>query len=92
MNTESQYIKELVGAIVGIKDKKVLLEFLKDLLTPGELQEFAIRLQIVKKLLKNKKQREVAKVLGVGVATVTRGSMELKDKKGGFRLVLDKKK
>ena len=57
-------------------------EFLRGLLTEGELSELLMRLQIVKKLKSGMSQQKIAKELGVGVATVTRGSKEIQ--KGRF--------
>lgn len=52
--------------------------FLYGILTPQELDEISVRLQIVKMLKKGIPQHEIAQILGIGVATVTRGSKELK--------------
>ena len=51
---------------------------LEALLTPSELQTIATRLEIAERLKAGMTQREIAKQLGVGIATVTRGSRELK--------------
>ena len=66
------------------KNKKLLHEFLLDLLSPAEYQDLAVRWQIVKKLKKGMPQRDISKSLKVSVSTVTRGSRELLNKKGGF--------
>ena len=55
------------------------------ILTPKELAEIPQRLQIVKMLKKGISHHEIAEKLGVGVATVTRGSTEIK--KGRFQYV-----
>lgn len=55
-----------------------MTEFLKGILTPKEIDELASRLQIVKMLKKGIPHQEIARRLEVGVATVTRGSRELK--------------
>ena len=70
-------------------DKQLLEVFLTDLLTPGEFEEFVRRWQIVKALHAGTPQREIAKNLGISIATVTRGSRVLRDKQGGFNRVLD---
>lgn len=59
-----------------------MVNFLRGLLTEGELVELVKRLQIVKKLKAGVSQQKIAKELGVGVATVTRGSKEIQ--KGRF--------
>lgn len=47
---------------------------LSDLLTPSEFSEISKRLQIFKLLDAGVPQRQIAEQLGVGIATVTRGS------------------
>ncbi|MDC9720027.1 MAG: Trp family transcriptional regulator [Gammaproteobacteria bacterium] len=50
---------------------------LEGLLTPYEQQELINRLQIFELLSQGVSQRQVAQQLGVGIATVTRGSKAL---------------
>jgi TrpR family transcriptional regulator, trp operon repressor len=76
---------DLTETILKIKTKEVLKNFLIGILTPKELLELPNRLRIVKMLKKGVSQHEIAKELQVGVATVTRGSKELK--KGNFKNV-----
>nr|WP_269448108.1 Trp family transcriptional regulator [Marinomonas gallaica] len=54
---------------------------LNALLTPTEISEMQRRLQIFELLEQGVSQREIAKQLGVGIATVTRGSRALKELK-----------
>ena len=85
------YAWELVQALSKIaSDKKLLRAFLEDIFTPTEYKEIPVRWQIVKQLAKGISQREIAKNLNVSVATITRGSRELLNKKGGFWQVLKK--
>jgi len=69
---------QLAEVLLEIKNKKEMLEFLKGILTPKELEEISTRLQIVRMLKGGKPQHLIAKKLGVGIATVTRGSREIK--------------
>lgn len=85
---EKQYVKELIKAMSSIKDNGTFEMFLKSILTPAEFEEIPKRLQIVKLLMKGVPQREVAQKLGVGIATVTRGSRELKYGNNVFQKVL----
>ena len=71
-----------------IKDKSTALNFLKNILTPKELDEISLRLQIVKMLKKGIPQRKVAEQLGVSIGTVSRGSRELQYGPKGFEQVL----
>lgn len=79
------FLQFLIETLLKIKTKDAMKEFLQGILTPQELIEIPTRLQIVKKLKAGVSQHEIAKALGVGVATVTRGSKEIQ--KGRFRNV-----
>jgi len=78
----STYYNTLVETILSLKTKKNVREFLDGILTPKERLEIPVRLQIVKLLKKGVPQHEIASTLGVGIATVTRGSKEIA--KGNF--------
>lgn len=78
-------LNELIGLLLTIKTKAEMEDFLLGILTPKELREIPMRLQIVKLLRRGIPQQEIAAELGVGVATVTRGSRELQ--KGRFKIV-----
>ena len=84
----SDFIKQLAKVIVDIEDEKLAEDFLKNILTPSELEEISKRLQVVKLLNKGIAQREVAKKLAVSMGTVSRGSRELKYGAKGFSKVL----
>lgn len=67
-------------------DSKMKMEnLLKGLLTPSEIQELATRIKIIRLLKKGVGQHDIAKKLNIGVATVTRGSKEIKQ--GNFKYV-----
>ncbi len=88
-NNSGQYKKEVVEVIYKIaKDKELLGDFVKDLLTPREFDNVGVRWQIVKRLAKGEYQQTIAEDLHLGVATVTRGSREMRKKEGGFRRAL----
>lgn len=75
----------LVDTLLRIKNEQEMVDFLLGLFTPKELKEVPKRLQIVKKLKQGIPQHQIAKELGIGVATVTRGSKELH--KGRFKTI-----
>ena len=72
--------KELIHNLAEIQTDKNMRRFLDILLTPSEFDEFSRRLQILKRLIKGKTQREIAKDFGVCIATVERGAGELNKK------------
>jgi len=69
---------DLVKSFLKLKTGSEMLEFLKGILTPKELDQLSTRLEIVKMLKQGVIQQRISKKLGVGIATVTRGSRELK--------------
>lgn len=79
MNTlDAQHVAELVEHLLVIESDTEMEQALKSLLTPTEFAEVTRRLQIFKMLAAGVPQRQIAQVLGVGIATVTRGSRALK--------------
>jgi len=73
-----KHLDELISSLIAIHNPGEMEAFLRGLLTPGELEEIPKRLEIIKLLKKGVPQHEIAQKLHVGVATVTRGSQELK--------------
>lgn len=71
--------------------KPMLRAFLRDLLTPAEYRDTALRWRIVKMLSQGFPQREIAESLGVSLSKITRGSRELADDQGGFAKILQRK-
>lgn len=71
-------VGELVEAFLKNRSKEEMIDFLRGILTPKEIDELSMRLQIVKMLKRGVPHQEIARRLEVGVATVTRGSKELK--------------
>jgi TrpR family transcriptional regulator, trp operon repressor len=75
MNDEK--LNFLVDALLRVKTRKEMESMLRGLLTQKELEELPKRLEIFKQLKKGVPQHEIADKVGVGVATVTRGSQEI---------------
>ena len=79
------YIDELIEALLQVKNKDGMLDLLKGLFTVGELTEISRRLKIIKLLKEGISQRDITERLKVGIATVTRGSKEIK--RGRFKSI-----
>ncbi|MFQ3187503.1 MAG: TrpR family trp operon transcriptional repressor [Marinomonas primoryensis] len=75
------HMKDLVQFLTEVDDGLVLEKRLKALLTPNEIEEMLRRLKILELLEQGVPQRDIAKQLGVGIATVTRGSRAFKELK-----------
>jgi len=79
---------DFINLVHSIRDKELLEDFLIGVTTAKERRELPMRVEIIKRLLDLQPQAKIANDLGVGVATVTRGSKELAD---GYFKVLRKK-
>lgn len=71
-------IGNLATVFLKMRTKEQMVDLLKGILTPKELDQISTRLKIVKMLKKGISQHIIAENLGVGIATVTRGSREIK--------------
>jgi len=71
-------MKELVNHLLDRKTTIDMEDALVRLLTPSEVVELSNRLKIFRMLQEGIPQRKIADILGVGIATVTRGSNALK--------------
>lgn len=80
--------KRLVEAFASLKTKDEVANFLRDLLTIAEIEEFANRLEMVRLLIKGihikKLQRD-----GSSTTTVTRVAHWLNHGCGGYKRVID---
>lgn len=75
---EWQQILDLIKQSSESNEHEMLLTML---LTPDEREALVARVNIFRELLKGElSQRQVSQMLGVGIATITRGSNELKSK------------
>ena len=78
MSAKIKYLDPLVNHLLAQNSAEAMEKTLRDLLTVGELADVANRLQIIEMLQQGVPQRQIADKLGVGIATVTRGSHHLK--------------
>ncbi len=78
MKAKIKYIEYLVNHLLAQNSPEEMEKALSDLLTASELDEVAKRLQIFEMLAAGVPQRQIAENLGVGIATVSRGSNVLK--------------
>jgi TrpR family trp operon transcriptional repressor len=77
--------KTIVQLILSTKNHALLEDFFMGLTTDKEREEILQRIEIIRRLLLGEPQHKIAAELGVGVATVTRGSKELAQ--GRFKLL-----
>ncbi len=84
--------KELISAISKLNGVKEVTSFLRDLLTPAEIEEFSRRYQIAKLLWTTTiSYVDIAKKVGTSTTTVTRVSQWLyKEPWRGYAIVLNR--
>jgi len=78
-------LDNLIETLLKVKNREQMRNLLFGIFTPRELEEIPTRLEIVKRIKAGIGQHKIAKDLGVGIATVTRGSREIQ--KGRFKYV-----
>lgn len=78
-------LQELINVLIGLSDRDEALNLLEGILTPKELMEIPTRLKIVRMLKEGTPQHRIAEELGIGIATVTRGSKEIQ--RGRFKYI-----
>lgn len=82
--------KLLIKAFGSLTNEKEIAQFLRDLLTIAEIEEFANRIEIVKLLSKNVSYAAIAKQTGVSTTTVTRVAHWLNRGTGGYRTIVER--
>lgn len=76
---QNKQLDEFIKTLLKMNNSRDMKDFLEGILTPKELIELPHRLVIIKMLKKGVSQHEIADKLGVGVATVGRGSKEIQN-------------
>ena len=79
MRHESRDINKIAKVFQEFSKSTDLANFLVAIFTLDELKQLNSRLKIIQELKKETPQQRIAKKLGVGVATVTRGSKVLQN-------------
>jgi TrpR-related protein YerC/YecD len=84
-------IEELYKAILSLKDVKEAKPFFRDLLTEGEIYEFAERWKVARMLANGVPYTKIIKATGLSSTTVARVARWVKKGTGGYRLILQRK-
>ncbi len=66
-------------------DKKLLDQFLRAVLSPREYKEVGVRLKVFEMILSGYTQRQIASILKIGLATVSRGALVVREQELIFR-------
>ncbi len=77
----------MIKAFASLKSEQDVANFLRDLLTLPEIEEFANRIAIAKLLQEKKSYLEIARQIKTSTTTVTRVAQWLKNGCGGYKKV-----
>ena len=81
-------LAELANGLAQTSDPLLIKNFLRRLLTPAEAADIAARWALVKAIEQKIPQREIAKILGLSLCKITRGSREMKNPDQAFQKIL----
>ena len=83
------WFRQFCSAVLGCKNEADLANFLRDVATLSELQDFSERLEVARLLAKGLSYREVARLTGASTTTVTRVAKSIENGEGGYRKFLN---
>ena len=88
INWNTKDNKQLIEAVLVLRNADEAKRFLRDLMTKGEIQEFANRLETARLLSKDVQYCAIIESTGLSSTTIARISKWLKGSLGGYRLVI----
>lgn len=88
MDWKKAEIEELVTAFLSLKTPREARAFLRDLMTKGEIEDFAKRLQTAKMLSEKVPYPAIQKATGFSTTTIARVSKWLQTGTGGYRTII----
>ena len=90
INWNTKENKQLIEAILALRNIDEAKRFLRDLMTEGEIQEFANRLEAARLLSRDVQYSAIIENTGLSSTTIARISKWLKGPLGGYRLILNR--
>ena len=84
--------EDLFDSVIKLKNLSEAKRFFRDLLTEKEILEFSQRWKVAKMLEKKVPYTKIEKETGMSSATIARIQKWLKKGKGGYKLMLKRKK
>ena len=88
LSQEAQAERNLYTAMASLRTGDECRAFFRDLCTPAEIQAMADRWAVVDWLMRGVPYREINRVTGVSVTTISRVARCLADGNGGYSLVV----
>lgn len=92
MDWNTKINKQLLEAVLALKNTDEAKRFLRDLMTEREIQEFANRLETASLLSKDVQYNAIIGSTGLSSTTIARISKWLNGSLGGYRLILNRLK
>jgi TrpR-related protein YerC/YecD len=89
---EVQAERSLYAAVASLRTADECRAFFRDLCTPAEIQAMADRWAVVDWLMQGVPYREINRLTGVSVTTISRVARCLADGNGGYSLVVRRSK
>jgi TrpR-related protein YerC/YecD len=90
MNWKSAENKQLIQAILALQNDTEAESFLRDLMTEGEITEFAKRLRAAEMLTEKVPYLVIEKETGLSSTTVARVAKWLNGEAGGYRTIINR--
>lgn len=90
INWKTKENKQLVEALLSLKNANEAENFLRDLMTQGEIEEFGKRLEAARLLSQYVQYNAIIEKTGLSSTTIARISKWLKGPLGGYRLILNR--
>src|SRR5271165_2281169 len=88
LRQEQQHERALCAAVLALRSVEECRAFFRDLCTPAELQAMADRWAVVDWLMRGVPYREINRLTGVSVTTISRVARCLADGNGGYSLIV----
>lgn len=88
LNWNTKENKQFLEAILSIKNENEAKNFLRDIMTKGEIEEFGKRLEAARLLSLNIKYNLIIDKTGLSSTTIARISKWLNGSLGGYKLIL----
>jgi len=71
-------VDQVVDVLCQIQDRLQMEQFLREILTPTELRDLALRWELMRRLSEGVAQRQIAGEMGISLCKITRGAKILK--------------
>ncbi len=90
INWNGKEARQLVDALLSLKNAGEAKIFMRDLMTPQEINEFGNRLEAARLLSRDAQYSSISDKTGLSSTTIARIAKWLKGPLGGYRLVLNR--